>query len=514
VVSGKGFQAAIAAALIGVSVQTHADCKLERFAELPVTMVGTRPVVAGSVNGVDALFVADSGAFFSMLTREAAERFKLKWEPLPPWINVRGVKGGDIDVRLGVAKDFALTGYGTGSALHGVDFLVGGNAFGEGAAGLIGQNVLGRTDTEYDLGNGVIRLLRSKDCGNQVLAYWARDTAIAVVKIHETTAAEPHLVGEAMLNGAKIGIMFDTGAARSLLSFRGARRAGVKLDGPDVEPGGAWQGLRADAFQTWITRFDTLDLGGELIRNARLRIADVDVPGGADLTLGADFFLSHRIYVATNQHKIYFTYNGGHVFDLRPIPAATATAATATAATDAPVAADAAAAPPATGEPTDASGFRRRGAALIGRGEIARGIADLDRAIELDPRNTDSYSQRGLARWHNGDTALAMSDFDEALRLKPDDVPVLVERGSLRMTQADVAGARVDFDRAETLAPNDATVSFEIAGVYAYNRHFGEAMARYQRWLIAHPKDDRVGYVLGERCWMQAFSGEIGRAHV
>jgi hypothetical protein len=40
-----------------------------------------------------------------------------------------------------------------------------------------------------------------------------------------------------------------------------------------------------------------------------------------DMVLGADFFLTHRIYVANNQQKMYFTYNGGPVFDLSRNPA-------------------------------------------------------------------------------------------------------------------------------------------------------------------------------------------------
>jgi hypothetical protein len=32
------------------------------------------------------------------------------------------------------------------------------------------------------------------------------------------------------------------------------------------------------------------------------------------MLLGADFFLSHRIFVSNEQHKVYFTYNGGPVF--------------------------------------------------------------------------------------------------------------------------------------------------------------------------------------------------------
>ena len=39
------------------------------------------------------------------------------------------------------------------------------------------------------------------------------------------------------------------------------------------------------------------------------------------MLIGADFFLSHRVYVANSQRKLYFTYNGGPVFNLTAGPA-------------------------------------------------------------------------------------------------------------------------------------------------------------------------------------------------
>ncbi len=48
-----------------------AACKLGRLAELPVTMQGLVPVVSAKIDGADVRLIADTGAFFSMLTRPA-----------------------------------------------------------------------------------------------------------------------------------------------------------------------------------------------------------------------------------------------------------------------------------------------------------------------------------------------------------------------------------------------------------------------------------------------------------
>ena len=38
------------------------------------------------------------------------------------------------------------------------------------------------------------------------------------------------------------------------------------------------------------------------------------------MLLGLDFIRAHRVLVAHSQRKLYFTYNGGPVFEARPRP--------------------------------------------------------------------------------------------------------------------------------------------------------------------------------------------------
>jgi hypothetical protein len=71
--------------------------------------------------------------------------------------------------------------------------------------------------------------------------------------------------------------------------------------------------------QTWIAPFASFRIGDEEIRNTHLRIGDTGLRD-VDMLIGADFFLSHRIYVASSQHKLYFTYNGGPVLIGDPFP--------------------------------------------------------------------------------------------------------------------------------------------------------------------------------------------------
>ena len=160
----------LAAIALGATTANAEPCQIARFPDIPVTMRGLRPMVRTQINGHDALLIADSGAFFSMLTPAAAQQFQLPYEFFPG-LFVEGV-GGSESARVARVRKFTLMGLG--HTWDDVDFVVAGSSFGSEAAGLLGQNVFRIADVEYDLANGVIRLVRPKgDCKRTGLAYWA-----------------------------------------------------------------------------------------------------------------------------------------------------------------------------------------------------------------------------------------------------------------------------------------------------------------------------------------------------
>ena len=308
---------ALLAIALGVTAAHAEPCQIARFPDIPVTMSGLRPMVRTQINGQDAWLIADSGAFFSMLTPAAAQRFQLPQEPFPG-LYVEGV-GGSEAARVVRVKKFTLIGLG--HTWDGVDFVVAGSSFGGQAVGLLGQNVFRLADVEYDLANGVIRLVRPKgDCKRTSLAYWAgaAQKPYSVIDIEPADVRQPHTKSVAYLNGVKIHVIFDTGASQSLLTLGAAKRAGITPSSFGVSDGGSGGGLGHKVVPTWITRFSSFKIGDEEIKHAQLRFGDAELLG-ADMLIGADFFLSHRVYVASSQGRLYFTYNGGPVFDLSTV---------------------------------------------------------------------------------------------------------------------------------------------------------------------------------------------------
>src|SRR2546429_894045 len=125
--------AALLAACASSAAAAAGSCVLARLAELPVTMAGTRPLVHAAINGTDALFLADSGMFYSSLTTAAASEFKLSLHPAPFGYEVRGFGGGSRPY-LTEVKTFTIFGL----PVPNVQFLVLPNDLGNGEAGLLG----------------------------------------------------------------------------------------------------------------------------------------------------------------------------------------------------------------------------------------------------------------------------------------------------------------------------------------------------------------------------------------
>ena len=472
-------------------------CEVGKFAELPVTMEGTKPVVTGQVNGAEGRFHADSGAFYSMLSKESAERFKLRLSELPWRFTLQGVGGSETAMRTTV-KEFSLNGY-HGKTIHDIEFIVIGNAVAPGVDGIIGQNVLGAADTEFDLANGVIRLFVVRGCSHTSLAYWSGTQSVSVLEIEPTSPTSPHLIGKAKLNGANIRVILDTGASFSILALKAARRAGFNVDDTHVKPAGVAHGVGSRSIDTWIAPFDVLEIGDEQIKRAPLRVGDFEPFDGTDMLLGADFFLSHRLYVSHSQQKVFFTFNGGHVFDLsvaRNTPGEANTDGTKTETAVLPAV------------PLDAAALRRRGMASAGRGNLRAAMTDLDEAVRQDPSNAENFYQRGQIRARSQQLDLAREDYEQALKISPGDVEALMARGALRLQDKDVQGAAADFATAMIAAPSDAELPLRTAIFYQGAGQSADAIHTLDPWISAHARDDRLPEALNLRCRIRAISGQ------
>jgi predicted aspartyl protease len=308
--------AAVAGALLA-PLQAQAACKLTTV-NIPVTMDGLRPMVNAKISGEPVKLVVDSGAFFSYLNSSVASRLKLK--PLPH-VNLgshipvaaqtvtSGAKGVDTLTGIVTAPKFEFAG---GSFANWA-FLTSGAL--DDASGLLGQNVLHALDDEYDFANGALKLVKTNDCGNANLVYWAKPgMTYSEAPLESSGWYDDHTVATVEINGVKMRAYFDTGADTSFITARAAARAGVRTSDPVATPIGLTHALDG-TMKTWVAPFASVKIGDEEIKNTKLTIGESQATD-YDILIGADFFLAHHVYVANSQGKIYFTYNGVPVFKL------------------------------------------------------------------------------------------------------------------------------------------------------------------------------------------------------
>jgi tetratricopeptide (TPR) repeat protein len=477
-----------------------AKCKIARVIELPITMNSLRPTINVKINGRDARFVLDSGAFYSMISSATAAQYDLKTTPGPFGLRVIGI-GGVADVRLATVKEFSIVGI----PLKNVEFLVGGSDVGN--AGLLGQNLLEKFDVEYDLATGVIRLFRTEDCDHTVLAYWLRPGQdFSAMKIDRIEPMHPHTIGVAFVNDKEIRVTFDTGAFTSVLSLRAAERAGVKPDSPGVVESGYTRGIGRGMTKEYIAPFASFKIGdSEEIKNTRLRIADIGLDN-SDMLLGADFFVSHRIFVANKEHRLYLSYNGGPVFNLARKRAASPEGS----AEDQSVARteEAPAAENSQDAAARASELQRRGSALAARRDFAAALADLSQAIELSPDEPEYYYQRADTYRASGQADLALADYDHVLALKQDYLPAYIPRAEIKLAKHDNPGAIADLEAVDRLAPKQADLRYGLAELDVRMDRLAAAIEQYSLWIQNHPDDSRMLGARAGRCMSSALQNQ------
>jgi tetratricopeptide (TPR) repeat protein/predicted aspartyl protease len=503
-----------ALSVFSMSTATAAGhCTLQTIGVLPVDMHGLRPLVWTKINGVKARFILDSGAFYSIIWRDAAAQYQLPITGGDTYY-VRGA-GGSEAALFATVKAFDFLGVRVPSA---VQFVVIDQNMGSSSVGLLGQNVLRMSDVEYDLANGILRFFKPMGCEHQPLAYWAVSTPYSYVNLQYMNAAQPQLRTTAMINGHRVTVDFDTGAPRSYLSLEAAERIGISTSGPGAAFLGLSGGIGPVASKAWSVPVDTFQLGGEKVQHAHLLVANLDPQHQVgevddempDMLLGDDFFLSHRIYVAYGQKKLYFTYNGGPLFNLdlpqvaagatRP-PAMPGAAAQASAAT---------AGQPASDAPTDADGFRRRGMAFASQREFGRALADLTRACKLAPGNADNYYERGVVHEQNGQAKSALEDFDTAIKLQPDDSDAHLARALLLLARSDAdpaatkADIKSDLDTVGRLAAPAAGVRLALDDAYDRLGDYADALDQINQWLNTHRLKGEQATGLNNRCWLRA----------
>lgn len=474
---------ALGAALLATPALAASKCQVFKLAELPVTMEGRSPIVTAQINGRQARFILDSGAFYSTISEGDAKEFGLPVSDLGPNVRLKGV-GGETSLGVATAQEFVIAG----QKLSRIQFAVGGSD--THYSGLLGQNFLGLAGAEYDLGHGAVRLMKTQNCGDTGLAYWAGDKPFVLLRVQPMENGDRHTIATVEVNGVKLKAMFDTGAQFTSMSLSAAAKLGVRPDKSGAPVEGYTSGVGQKRVRIWRARFDKIDIGGEAIKGPMLPIVDQSLDD-ADMLIGVDFFQTHRVFVDNQNHRMFFTYEGGPLFGIDPKGAVDETGK-ALDLTD------------AAAEPTDAPGYGRRGAVLASRGKYDEAIADFDKAVGMAPNDAEYLLQRARVHLANRQLLLGVADLDKSIVLDPKNAEARLTRAQLRLGSRDPAGALADLKIAdEALAPSSGA-RIRLGSLYSSADAPDLALHSFDLWLKSHPEDVARAQAFNGRCWARA----------
>ena len=431
--------AIFAAPVLGQAPQ----CKLVRIAEWEVKLRNGLPIIEGAINGKPIGVLLDTGAYASLITKDAASRLGLAYRGMRAE-SIIGV-GGESDVHVAFIEELYLGG----ASRKNIRVRVGGERPIRGVDFILGDDFFRKVDLEFDYAKGVVRLFEPHDCKGSPLAYWDRNAPSVPME------DEGNIVLAIVVNGRPARAMLDSGASSSVISTPFAAKLGITPDSPGVAASSCSGGLGAGVMHTWVAPFESVAVGDEVIRNAKLRMGNLLpelVNTSPEMLLGTDFLRAHRVLVSRSQRKVYFSYVGGQVFPATPMQECDdrvmgKSAKEATALYDEAIAAN----------PEDTKALLGRGALRLAANDADGALEDLNTVLRLQPGNAVALRLRMQVRARQKDFAGALADADAAMANGMQTSGFHVDRAYLWLAQGDEARALRELEESLRLDPRNAT---------------------------------------------------------
>jgi predicted aspartyl protease len=317
---GRWVAGLLATVLLGSAA--FARCSLERIASLPVDVTGNRPTIAGEYAGHPVKLLVDTGANVSFVTPTGAARLGLSVEAAPGDV-VYGVGGKE---RIGATWIGSLA-FGQLRIRHVQMPVVRLPLAPHGKAPdfVIGHDVFAQYAMELDFPDGKLRLWQPHDCAPAQIVYWTQNYSMAKLEDAGTGVIHTTL----LLDGKPVSTTFDTGATASWITQRELDALAIPTEAVERDAT-VLHGIDGQPIPSETVTLGTLALGdNETVRNVKLRVGhlfardqrstmDSRIPrrfsGQPEMLIGSDFFRSHRVMVWFHASRMFFSYQGGPIF--------------------------------------------------------------------------------------------------------------------------------------------------------------------------------------------------------
>lgn len=127
----------------------------------------------------------------------------------------------------------------------------------------------------------------------------------------------------------------------------------------------------------------------------------------------------------------------------------------------------------------------------------ARGIKELERAVEIMPTFSSAFTQMGVAYYRLKNYEKAIENYNKADALKPSDAITLNNIGSVYFEWGKYAEASEKFRNALQIDPRFVDAHMNLGSVYGTLKDFNNAIASFQNAITYAPDNARAYFFIG-----------------
>jgi len=283
-----------------------AGCDMREQAHIPLTFADDlRPLGEATINGTTVPAMLSTGAGESLVfNKKILDRLGIEVRHSTSKLDVTDARNPTkvdlyVDISHANVKDFSIGPVkGKGGTYKVENFM-------DDTYGVrVGAGMLLQSDLEIALDDGYLKSFNPSGCTGAHLAYWDPQ-ATSVLAMWDPWKRDARVVFTATVGGKPIHALLSTATPYSYVPKAAAVRLGLSPDSPGAVREAPLPGHAADK-PVWKVPVPVMSIGSLEVKDLDLRLMDLSHEGEA-LVLGADFLHRHRVYVAIEQKRIYFS---------------------------------------------------------------------------------------------------------------------------------------------------------------------------------------------------------------
>ena len=288
-----------------IAPSTRAGCVVDDKTTIPLDIANGTITVPLEVNGIAATFILDTGAYRSLVTREAVHRLRLardQWVATTsrglggmiertPNANPRSLTLGGVPlVRRTVNHDASLT-VGLLGRTHIGNLEI---------DGLLGRDFLALFDLDLDVPKRRLTLYHVLDCVGRFLPWRSGYTSIPATILFDNSLIVP-----VSLDAKPLRALLDTGAGTSMVFQSGMFRLNLQPANLGNDPAGEISGIGSQIVTMRRHAFTVLRVGDQTTATPVIWVAPMQLMPIVDMLLGSDWLAKRHIWVSFATRQLF-----------------------------------------------------------------------------------------------------------------------------------------------------------------------------------------------------------------